>query len=148
MGRQQAARPQLKRDSLDGGAQTALMPRESWTTFEPAAFSLVRDSGCTYELPRQDWPPWTQRAPQVQRIFVYALAPGEAAPSIHTTATVVGRLLTERHDPKDEAPYNYNWYAVVQSSNGALYQSGPHRDIDFGHHLSQAVSTLTLGITA
>ncbi len=66
---------------------------------------------------------------------MYALGPGENIPSISTTAAHVGRLLSERYDPKDEKPYNYNWYAVVETPDGTLYQSGPHRDVDFGHQL-------------
>ena len=80
-------------------------------------------------------------------MFAYALAPGETIPSVQTTGTVVERLLTERYDRKDEAPYNYNWYAIVRGSNGELYQSGPHRDVDFGHHLGQPLSDLSLGLS-
>ncbi len=133
------------RDSLDGGG-IYQMASESWTTLPAAVFESILGSGCTYEFQRPEWPNWARGAPQVQRVIAYALAPGETIPSIQTTGTVVARLLTERYDPKDEAPFNYNWYAVVQSSNGAFYQSGPHRDVDFGHHLSRPISNLSLGL--
>lgn len=124
------------------------MPRhESWTTLQPEFFGLIRDSSCTDELQRDEWPPWARTAPQVERMFVYALALDETVPSVRTTGTIVARLLSERYDRKDQKPYNYNWYAVVESVNGTLYQSGAHRDIDFGHHLSQPVSNISLGMS-
>ncbi len=62
------------------------------------------------------------RANQVQRLWVYALASGESIPSVETTAEHVARLISERYDPKDVAPWNYDWYAVVESPDGRLFQ--------------------------
>jgi hypothetical protein len=61
-----------------------------------------------------------------------------------TTAQHVARLLAERYDPADEAPYNYNWYSIIQSADGSYWQSSPSRDVDFGHHLSVPISELSL----
>lgn len=118
----------------------------SWTAFPPQSFTRILNSGRTYELTRPDWPAWTARAPQVRRIFAYALGPGETVPSTGTTSVHVVRLLTERYDPSDSAPWNYNWYWVVQSTDGALYQSPPSRDVDFGHHLRNPISDLSVGL--
>jgi hypothetical protein len=120
--------------------------RARWAQLPQQPFAEVAASGCTYELPRRDWPLWAQRTSQVQRVLIYSLGPGEAQPSVCTTATVVARLLSERYDPKDEAPYNYNWYFVVRSSDGQLYQSGPSRDVDFGHHLRDPVASAMLQV--
>lgn len=66
--------------------------------------------------------------------------------SIETSANPVARVVSERVDSKDTQPLNYNWYAVVQSSDGVFYQSGPRSNIDFGHHRSEPVSDASLGI--
>ena len=119
---------------------------DRWTPLTTEAFRPILSSGKTYELLSQDWPAWARRPGQVARMFAYALAPGERLPSAQTTGHQVGRLLSERYDSGDSEPWNYNWYAVVQSSNGSLYQSGPSRDIDFGHHLQEPVSNLSIGV--
>ncbi len=106
-----------------------------WTKIDLPAFGPIRDSGCTYQLSGTLQPQWARDAHQVQRMFVYALAPGETIPSVETTAKHVARLLAERYDRKDAKPWNYNWYGVVETPAGELYQTGPHRDVDFGHHL-------------
>ena len=115
-----------------------------WVQINFPSFQSIRQSGCTHELGRPYELSWANKAEQVERVFIYALAPGETIPSVATTAEHVGWLLSERYDPKDAKPWNYNWYAVVQASSGDLYQSGPHRDIDFGHHLDRPPEFLTV----
>ena len=110
------------------------MSRE-WTRIDLPIFGPIRESGCTYQLAGSVQPEWAQQAHQVRRVFIYPLAPGETIPSIHTTARHAARLLSERYDPKDKKPWNYNWYGVVETPGGELYQTGPHRDVDFGHQL-------------
>jgi hypothetical protein len=121
--------------------------KESWTPIHSAVVLPILSSGLTYELQSGEQPTWAREAKQFLRFFAYGLAPGESAPSFRTTNQVVGRLLSERHDPKDEAPFNYNWYWVVQSSDGSFYHSGPHRDVDFGHHLYEPILSLSMGVS-
>jgi len=118
------------------------MPRD-WTNIGLPAFAPIRSSACTCELTPPAQPGWAQDAEQVERMFIYALAPGETIPSVETTALHVARLLSERYDPQDERPWNYNWYAVVETANGDLYQSGPHRDVDFGHQMAEPPAFLS-----
>ena len=106
-----------------------------WTKISLVGFDAIRGSGCTCEATSKLMPSWARQAEQVRRVFVYALAPEESIPSVMTTDDHVARLLTERYDPEDQSPWNYNWYAVVEAPDGVLYQSGPCRDVDFGHQL-------------
>ena len=114
-----------------------------WHRIELPAFEPIRGSGRTYELNRASQPDWAQRASQVRRMMVYALAPGETIPSVATTGQHVARLLSERYDRQDAKPWNYNWYAVVETPAGDLFQSGPHRDVDFGHQLHEPPTFLS-----
>jgi len=117
------------------------MHRESWSRLSSAAFEEVLGSGKTFTLSPSDRPAWAQDQAKFRRMWVYGLGAGEITPSLQTTASMVAKLITERFDPRDELPYNYNWYAVIESSNGGLFQSGPHRDVEFGHHLATPVSS-------
>ena len=121
------------------------MAQDRWTSIDVTRLKPILSSGNTCEVPRENWLPWMQQAPQLRRFFAYALRPGEDVPSLRTSSQVVARLLTERLDEKDEEPFNYDWYGVVQSSSGSYYLSGPHKDIDFGHHLAQPVSAISIG---
>jgi hypothetical protein len=122
------------------------MSKRDWTELSATAFAPIIGSGNTRELLRNDWPAWAQNAPQVQRLWIYGLATNETIPSLQTTAKVVARLVTERFDAGDREPNNYNWYAVVKITDDRYLQSGPHNNIDFGHHLAQPVSDTSLGI--
>jgi hypothetical protein len=122
------------------------MTETRWTPLPASTVRPIIGSGCTSELPRSEWPPWATQEPKFTRFFVYGLEPGESIPSVTTTVEHAARLLAERLDPKDAQPYNYNWYAIIQSSNGDFYQSGPHSSVNFGHHLAQPVSLESLGV--
>ncbi len=123
------------------------MANTRWTPIPSGIVEPILGSGCTCQLPQAQWPPWTQNEPQFERFFIYVLLPGETIPSVTTSVEHAARLLAERYDAKDSEPYNHNWYAIILSSNGDFYQSGPYRNVDFGHHLAQPVSLSSLGIT-
>jgi hypothetical protein len=120
------------------------MPNTRWTPVPATLVQPILGSGRTCELPRTQWPPWAQGDPKFLRFFIYGLMPGETIPAITTTVEHAARLLAERFDPSDTEPYNYNWHAIIQSANGDFYQSGPYRNVDFGHHLAQPVSLTSL----
>ena len=136
--------PAADAQPLAGTNEAPVTNRQSWTQLSSQAFDPIIGSGLTYSLPQADWPDWAKDASAVQRIWLYALKPGEAYPSTATTAPMVLRLLTERLDLKDSEPFNYNWYAIIRSSTGALFHSGPHREVDFGHHLANPVSSSSI----
>lgn len=122
------------------------MTKVRWTPIDGTSLAGVIASGKTYKLPRDSWPEWAQKAPQFEQLWIYGLAPGETSPSYQTTAEIVVRLLSQRFDPKDREPYNYDWYAVARLSSNSYVLSGPHKNIDFGHHLAQPVSNASLGL--
>ena len=126
--------PQLKRNPLDGGITFPGMADISWTPLELPAFNAARNSTQTFQLAREQWPTWAQRSTQMQRLWIYCPLGGIA--STATTASVVGRILTERWDRKDHPrPWNYNYYLLAESTAG-IFQSGPLRTTDPAHHSS------------
>ena len=98
----------------------------------------LSEPGETYALPSEHWPTWGHSSTQFERMWLYCPDADNPVTSKETTAAVVGRLMTERHDVKDEPrPYNYNFYLVVESTDGRAFQSGPMRTSDVSHHSSQ-----------
>ena len=114
-----------------------------WTPIDASLVTSIVTSGATYEIPRQIWPFGANEA-QFQRMFVYRQSSG-TSPS-EKDLRPVARLVTERVDSKDSRPMNYDWYSIVQSLDGTFLQSGPHKDVDFGHHLSSPVSLASIGL--
>jgi hypothetical protein len=119
----------------------------AWTPASDELVASITASGCTLELAKSHWPPWAKEGNKFRRLFVYSLPPGESVPSSATTSQQVARLLTERYDPADEAPYNYNWYVIVKRADGTHWQSSPCRDVDFGHHLRESVPEVSLKVS-
>ena len=89
-----------------------------WVQINFPSFQSIRQSGCTHELGRPFELSWANKAEQVERVFIYALAPGETIPSVATTAEHVGRLLSERYDPKDAKPWNYTGTQLYKLHRG------------------------------
>ena len=120
------------------------MGRE-WSPFR-GDLSSVRTSGITCELPTSAWSLLAPSANGFQRMVFYGYAESESAPSIGTTAIPVGRLVTQRIDPKDYPEiYNYDCRVVVRSGESVLLQSYPDKSIDW-HHLPQPISDASLRI--
>ena len=118
------------------------MSTESWKQIRLPAFQGYAGSNETYELDRSHWPSWAHGSTQFERIFVYC-PDYENQISSQTTASIVGRLLTERYDIKDQPkPYNYNFYMLVLSTGGQVYQSPPIVTSSPPHHSSEPASWL------
>jgi len=112
----------------------------SWTPLDLPAFNEIQRSTQSYLLPRDKWPKWAQASAQMERLWIYCPPLGIA--STATTASVVGRILTERFDRKDyPRPFNYNYHLLAQSTRG-VFQSGPLRTTNPPHHSSEPPSEL------
>lgn len=107
-----------------------------WKRVEIPEIQPLLGSGLTYLLPTTGWPTWARRSTQFERVWAYCPGGSAGLASTYTTATVVARLLTERFDRKDERPYNHNYHLLVQTTDGAFYQSPPLRTTDIDHHTS------------
>jgi hypothetical protein len=72
----------------------------------------------------------------MQRLWVYCPDDENPLNVPGSTVTVVMRLLTERYDPNDTQPYNYNFYLFAKTTDGRLFQSPPIRTTDPPHQSS------------
>lgn len=113
------------------------MARKPWKPVDLPVIEDALGSGLTFELPSSHWPSWAQSSTQLQRLWVYCPDEETTITSSGTTAEIIGRLLTERYDPKDlPKPYNYNFHLLAESSAGGYLQSPPFRSSDPTHHSS------------
>ena len=110
---------------------------QQWKRIDLPILDAAARSSQTYALPRWHWPGWAQRSTQFERVWIYCPDDADPTTSSLSTASVVGRLLTERHDAKD-APqtFNYNYYLLVRSRDGEAFQSGPIPTSDLAHRSS------------
>ena len=113
----------------------------AWKSIDLPVLERLVGSGQTYQLPSTSWPSWAHASTQFRRVWIYCPGPSNPLASTGTTAAIVGRILTERYDPKDHPrPFNYNFYLLTESTGGRAFQSGPIRTSDPLHH-SSAPST-------
>ena len=113
----------------------------NWKPIEFPIFNELVGSGQTYDLPTTSWPSWARGQGQFRRILIHCPVAGKPLASTMTTAAVIGRLLTERYDPKDlPRPFNYNFYLLMQTSGGEVFQSAPIPTTDPLHHSVSATT--------
>jgi hypothetical protein len=112
-----------------------------WKQVDFPVLDQVAGSGQSYLLPSTSWPKWAAGGTQFRRILIYCPDPANPLASTATTARIIGRLLTERFDPKDlPRPFNYDFYLLAESTSGRAFQSGPIAASEPAHH-SSAPST-------
>ena len=115
----------------------------NWKRIDLPILNELIGSGQSYALPSSHWPSWARGEQQFRRIAIYCPDPTQSLASTATTARVIGRLLTERYDPKDlPEPFNYNFYLLTQTTRGEIFQSGPIPTTDPLHHSGSASTWL------
>lgn len=105
-----------------------------WKRIELDVLESVAGTTQTYRLSMQQWPSWANSLTQMNGLWIYAPDAKNRLQVPGSTASIVARLLTERHDVKDSKPFNYNFYLIAESTDGQLYQSPPIRTVDPAHH--------------
>ena len=118
------------------------MSEISWKALDLPSFRELQGSTQTYSLPREKWPRWAQESTQMRRLWIYCPPVGTLM-STATTAAIVGRILTERFDRKDDPlSFNYNYHLLAESTGGLVFQSGPMRTTDPPHHSADPSTSL------
>jgi len=119
------------------------IPPSTWKPVQLSILEQLANSGQTCLLPKQYWPVWAHRSTQFEQIWIHCPNEHERIKSDLTTAEITARLITERFDIKDDPkPLNYNYYLLVRTTDGQVFQSGPLRTSDILHHSSERSSDL------
>jgi hypothetical protein len=105
-----------------------------WKEIELDIARSIIGSTQVFEVSRPYWPSWAHSSTQMNRLWIYepSSSIGKQVPSsdIH----IVAHLITERVDPHDKKPLNFNLYLIAESTDGRHYQSPPLRTTDPVHH--------------
>jgi hypothetical protein len=94
--------------------------RPNWKEVELPLLHTALSTGRATELTRDEMPGWAQEVPAVSGAWLYY--EGGA------------HLDVERqHDRRP--PFRYDRYLLVKMRDGRVFQLGPDKDVDYGHHL-------------
>jgi hypothetical protein len=136
-----------ERIDLDGGRRTTQLMRDplgvrgamlKWREVDFPALQSALSSGHTYFVPPELRPPWAQELPTVKGAWLHYVG-GQLAGSTGSlnTQAANARLDTERLDPASPELLKYDRYYLTQMSDGRVFQLGPFKDLDYGHHLRE-----------
>lgn len=108
--------------------------RRNWKEVDRAVLESALSTGDAHPRAREAWPPWAREAKTVTGVWLFTERPeGVASTQTLSTGHIHGRLLVERNH-KGGRPFRYDQYFLVQVVGGRVFQLGPDKDIEFGHH--------------
>lgn len=115
------------------------MARESprWKPVSAEAFRTERTSGQTTRLPVNELPSWAMQVSEVQAVWVSAFVEPRVMSSTGTVTPVTGSFDVERRGKKPADPLKYDRYYYICMQDGSVWQSGPYKNVDYGHHLAE-----------
>ena len=119
-------------------------PRLKWREVELPALEAAFSSGQTYFVPPELRPEWMQQVKVVSAAWLY-FEGGPAAPSTASLSpqSAQVRVDVERIDSADPGLLKYDRYYFVKMCDGRVFQWGPVKDVEYGHHLRTRPSWIT-----
>jgi hypothetical protein len=112
------------------------MTEWKWNPISLPVLNNLLSTGQLQELPRGQWPQWTQKTPDFFTVWITPLdAPRSSSSGALSSGFAQAEILMERRDP-DPPTHRYYRFINCQLADGRIFQGGPSKDIDFGHHLN------------
>jgi hypothetical protein len=107
-----------------------------WREVGLPALQTALSSGYTYHVPPALRPGWAQQLKAVTGAWMYYYGARSAASTDSlSTGLATAHLDVEREDPNDAELLKYDRYFYVRMADGRVYQAGPWKSLDYGHHL-------------
>jgi hypothetical protein len=106
----------------------------NWNEVDLSVLNEALSTGRMSALTREQMPPWARSAPSVTGAW-FAYHGGEPLGSTTDLSTGVAHahMIVERHHQR--APhFRYDQHLFVKMADGRIFQAGPYKDVDFGHH--------------
>lgn len=102
------------------------------------ALSAALSSGHTYFVPTELRPSWAQPLQTISGAWLHFTGgdPAASTGSLSTTGAHA-RMDTERFDSTNPGFLKYDRYYYVKMEDGRVFQLGPFKDVDYGHHLRE-----------
>jgi hypothetical protein len=112
------------------------MAEWKWNEIGLPALNNLLSTGQLQALPPSRRPGWMQNARGFAGAWITPLdGPQAASSGVLSSGLAQAELLAERRDPKPPT-HRYYRYIYCQLIDGRVFQGGPSKDIDFGHHLN------------
>ena len=91
-------------------------------------------TGAMYSLSRDQAPPWMRKVPFITAAWL-SLQGGETVTSTSalSTGNIHATVIVERQHPEG-APLRYDRFLYVRIEGGRMFQAGPDKQVEFGHH--------------
>ena len=108
-----------------------------WRQVSAEAFREARSSGQTVQLDPAQLPVWATKVPEIQAVWARPFLEPRSIPSTGTSTPVTGSFDVERRGKQPGDPLKYDRYYYICMHDGSVWQSGPYKDLDYGHHLAE-----------
>lgn len=109
----------------------------SWKEVSAEYFREARSSGQTVKLGPSQLPTWAIQVPEIQAVWAGTFTEPHLIPSTGTKTLVTGAFDVERRGRRPTEPLKYDRYYYICMHDDSVWQSGPYKDVEYGHHLAQ-----------
>ena len=115
------------------------IPRDApkWKPVSAEVFQSARSSGQTVRLAKDQYPEWANKVAEIQAIWIQDYQAPRALHSTGTFTPVNGSFDVERRGKQRCDPLKFDRYYFITVKDGSLWQSGPYKNVDYGHHLRE-----------
>ena len=98
------------------------------------ALDEALSTGCVHSLSREAMPNWAREVKTVTGAWLYFQGGVHAVSTGHlSTGGVHAYVDVERYDPANPI-FKYDRYFFIRMVDGRVFQAGPFKDIEYGHH--------------
>jgi len=107
-----------------------------WKEVSFSTLQKVQSTGLLKPIPSECLPTWAQELETVNGAWLsYYGGQQTASTGSLSTSAVNARVDLERIDPTDTGLFKYYQYFYIKMNDGRVFQAGPFKDVDYGHHL-------------
>lgn len=118
-----------------------------WKKIRVPALETTLSTGQYQPLPREDWQDWAQKNAEMSAAWLsYVGGPVAMSTGTLSTGNVQVYIDIERRDRRSPA-LRYYRYPCAMIIDGQVFQCGPFKDVEYGHHHQQRPSCLPPYIT-
>ncbi len=110
---------------------------QPWKPVSAEVFQSVRNSGQTVQIARNQYPEWANKVAEIQAIWIHDYQTPRALQSTDTSTPVSGSFDVERRGKQQGDSLKFDRYYYITSGDGSFWQSGPYKNVDYGHHLTE-----------
>jgi hypothetical protein len=116
--------------------------KSKWKEVQVGVLQKALSTGHAHRLSHDEMPTWAQDSNAVTTAWLYTESgkPVESTGAL-STGHVHGHRFVERQHLKSPR-FRYDQYLLVKVAGGRVFQLGPYKDIEFGHHHDQRPSWL------